>query len=68
MEDKMTDYKIINVGELQDYCEDTDDDCDVFVYINKIPVGFGVEEIVHDFDGSIKLFIKDDGLNYEEKI
>ena len=68
MEDKMTDYKIVNVGELQDYCEDTDEDCDVFVYINKIPVGFGVEEIAHDFDGSIKLFIKDDGLNYEEKI
>lgn len=62
---KMEDDKIVSVGELQEYCESTDGDCDVFVYINNIPVGFGIGEVGYDFDGSIKLYIKDDGLNYK---
>ena len=57
---------IISVRELMEYCVDTDDVCDVFVNINNVPIGFGVVEINYDWDGSIKLQIHDENLQYKE--
>ena len=65
-QEKMTD-EIIDVRKLMEYCVDTDDDCDVYVYINDVPVGFGVIDLAHDFDGSIKLYIKDKSIKIEEE-
>lgn len=60
------DDDIICVRELLEHCEDTDDSCDVFVKINDLPIGFGVVELDYDFDGSVKLIIKDENLHYKE--
>lgn len=60
------DDSIICVRELLEHCEQTDNDCDVFVKINNIPIGFGVVELRYDFDGSIQLIIKDENLHYKE--
>lgn len=62
-----TDDDIISVRELSEHCMDTDDDCDVFVHINNIPIGFGVVEVDYDWDGSIKLQINDENLHYTEE-
>lgn len=61
----MSEDEIINVAELQEHCENTDPYGDVFVKINDIPIGFGVVELSYDFDGSIKLHIRDEDLHYK---
>ena len=56
----------IRVDDLQKYCEDTEHDCDVYVYINDVPIGFGVERLDYDFDGSLKIHIKDKSIIINE--
>ncbi|MBQ2653353.1 MAG: hypothetical protein IJF83_07350 [Methanobrevibacter sp.] len=63
----MSDDDIINVRELMQHCIDTDDDCDVYVYINEVPIGFGVESLDYDFDGSLKIHIKDSSIKINEE-
>ena len=55
----MTDNEPVNVRELTEYCLNTDESCDVLVYINDVAIGFLPDEIGYDFDGSIRLHIKD---------
>jgi len=62
----MMDDDVINVRELLQYCIDTDDDCEVYVYINDVKVGFGVESLDYDFDGSLKIHIKDKSIQINE--
>ena len=57
----------LKVGVLQQYCEDTDDECDVYVYINNIPIGFGVTNVGYDFDGSLKIHINDEDIKIKEE-
>ena len=63
----MSDEDIINVRELMQHCIDTDDDCDVYVYINDVPIGFGVESLDYDLDGSLKIHIKDPSIKINEE-
>lgn len=64
MEDKMTGD--IKVRELLGYCMDTDQDLDVHIYINEVPVGFPIKKLDYDFDGSLKLHIKDKSIKINE--
>lgn len=65
MEDKMTEN--IHVKELLGYCMDIDQDCDVHIYINNVPIGFPIEELDYDFDGSLKIHIKDSSIKINEE-
>ena len=38
----------IHVRELLGYCMDTDQCCDVHIYINNVPIGFPIEELDYD--------------------
>lgn len=55
----MSESEPVNVRELTEYCLSTDESCDVLVYINNVAIGFIPDEISYDFDGSIRLHIKD---------
>lgn len=57
----------INVRELLGYCMDTDQDCDVHIYINNVPVGFPIKELSYDFDGSLKIHIEDETIQIKEE-
>lgn len=57
----------ILVDDLIRYCEDTEYDCNVYVYINDVPIGFGIERLDYDFDGSLKIIIKDETITIQDE-
>ena len=64
---KDSDSLIVRAFELEDMCKMSEGSSEVYVYVNDIPIGFAVTKVDFDFDGSLKIFIKDPGLSYEEK-
>lgn len=59
--------ELITVEELLNYCEDTEPESNVWIYINDIPIGFGAVKVDQDFDTSIKIHIEDKGLKYVDE-
>lgn len=64
---KDSDSLIVRAFELEDMCKMSEGSSEVYVYVNDIPIGFAATKVDFDFDGSLKIFIKDPGLSYEEK-
>lgn len=58
--------EMISVSELMSYCENAEPESNVWIYINDIPIGFGAVKVDQDFDTSIKIYIHDDGLKYDD--
>ena len=55
--------------DLEDFLKDTEYDpidTEIHVYINDVPIGFAINELTTDFDGSIQIHIRDETLKVIE--